>query len=386
MPTKHQMKGLKAAILTMSFIQMATNAIASVLANISMEFPGVSATAIQYLMTFPNLIVVVMSMITARLSIIISKKKLAVFGLFLGTMSGILSFLFHGSLVLLFVWAGLLGCGIGLVVPVATSLISDYFAGGEKDTLLGYQTSFANIGSMLMTFIGGMLAVFGWYYNYLVYLLAVPGLLLSILFIPEDNVQQPEESREQKIKIPRTLWFYYVVAAVFMLLFYMGPTNLAMLVTERQIGNTVTAGTAATILLLGGTVMGFLFGSVSRKIGKNTIPAGFFMLTAGYVIIYNAVFPVVLYVGSFIVGIGNTLALPQCMGSVVTNDKTQSTFLMSAVFAVANLGTFLAPMLTVASKIVMKNDLAGSRFLFTASVSLLAALVCLIYVNKRTKK
>ena len=40
--------GLKAAILTMSFIQMATNAVASILANIAAEFPETSVTTVQY--------------------------------------------------------------------------------------------------------------------------------------------------------------------------------------------------------------------------------------------------------------------------------------------------------------------------------------------------
>lgn len=46
--------GIKAAILTMSFIQMATNAVSSVLADIAAEFPAASVSAVQYLMTFPR--------------------------------------------------------------------------------------------------------------------------------------------------------------------------------------------------------------------------------------------------------------------------------------------------------------------------------------------
>ena len=60
--------GLKAAILTMSFIQMATNAVSSILANIATEFPDASVTTIQYLMTFPNLMIVAVSVIAAGLA------------------------------------------------------------------------------------------------------------------------------------------------------------------------------------------------------------------------------------------------------------------------------------------------------------------------------
>ena len=377
MEKKHNKTGLKAAILTMSFLQMATNAIAAILADISAEFPEVSTVTVQYLMTFPNLLVVVMSIVTARLSVRVPKKLLAMAGLCASLFAGIGSFLLHGSIVLLYCWAGVLGIGIGLVVPIAASLIADYFDGGEKDALLGYQTAAANVGSMLMTFFGGMLAVTGWHYNYLVYLLALPGIVFTMLFVPERNaaMQEPSKNTEKTgIRIPRATRFYFVIAAVFMLLFYMGPTNLAMFVEERGIGNTMTAGTAATILLLGGTVMGLIFGKAASRMGKYTITLGFVMLAAGFFILYTAKGLLVLYIGSFFVGTSNTLVLPQCMGSVVTQDKEQSTFLMSAVFAIANLGTFLAPALTGVSAVVMGNDMASSRFLFTGGT----AVVCLV--------
>lgn len=384
MEKKLNKTGLKAAILTMSFLQMATNAIAAILADISAEFPEASTAAIQYLMTFPNLLVVVMSIITARLSVHISKKRLAIAGLCAGLAAGIGSFLFHGSIVLLYFWAGALGIGIGLVVPIAASLVADYFDGGEKDALLGYQTAAANIGSMLMTFLGGVLAVIGWYYNYLVYLLALPGIVFTVMFVPKRNVAvQGQSARAEKagIKIPKAKWFYFVIAAVFMLLFYMGPTNLAMFVGERGIGTTMTAGTAATILLLGGTAMGLIFGAVSSRIGKYTITLGFLMLAAGFFMLYTARVLPVLYVGSFLVGTSNTLVLPQCMGSVVTRDKEQSTFLMSAVFAIANLGTFLAPALTGVSAAVMGNTNASSRFFFTGSVAAACVILSIIGIR-----
>lgn len=119
--------GLKAAILTMSFIQMATNAVSSILANIATEFPDASVTTIQYLMTFPNLMIVAVSVIAAGLAERISKRTLAATGLLLAAVSGILSFAVHGSILILYVWAGMLGLGVGLVVPMANSLISDYF-------------------------------------------------------------------------------------------------------------------------------------------------------------------------------------------------------------------------------------------------------------------
>ena len=369
-------KGLKAAILTMSFLQMATNAVASILADIAAAFPQASASGVQYLMTFPNLLVVVMSVVTARLTVIFSKRRLAILGSALGAAAGVLSFLLHGNLILLYIWAGLLGIGIGLVIPIANSLIADYFEGNEKDSLLGLQTSAANIGSMLMTFLGGYLALLGWHFTYFVYLLAIPGLICIFMFVPAKNIaSEPADTGKAKSAIPGRAVLYFVIALAFMLAFYVGPTNLAMFVEERGIGNSVTSGTAATILLAGGAIMGFLFGKVASFIGRLTIPVGFLMLTLGFLVLYFSGNIPMLYIGSFLVGTGNTLVLPQCMGSVGTSDKQQTTLLMALCLATANLGTFLAPVVTSLSAAVMGNSLASSRFLFIGLASAILAIL-----------
>lgn len=386
-------RGIKAAILAMSVIQMATNAIASILANIAAEFPEASITAIQYLMTFPNLVVVAVSVLVSALAKRYAKRNIAVVGLLLGSMSGVLSFLFHQSLALLYVWAGMLGVGIGLVVPIATSLISDYFDGSVKDTMLGYQTTAANVGSMLMTFFGGVIAAFGWHFNYLVYLIAIPGLILTLCFVPKENVSEKGGSKKGaaacrdtdqaagRKKIPGYAWPYIVIAAVFMMLFYMGPTNLALFVEERTIGTTMTSATAATLLLLGGSAMGLVFGAIAGRIGRYTIPLGYAMLFVGYLLLYMTRGSASLYIGSFLVGTSNTLVLPQCMGQVVSEDKEQSTFLMSLVFAIANLGTFLAPLLTGIAQTVMKSDLAADRFLFTGILAGILSVIAVIWIR-----
>ena len=380
--------GLKAAILTMSFIQMATNAVSSILANIATEFPDASVTTIQYLMTFPNLMIVAVSVIAAGLAERISKRTRAATGLLMAAVSGILSFAVHGSILILYVWAGMLGIGVGLVVPMANSLISDYFQENERDTMLGYQTGAANAGSMIMTYVGGVLATIAWQFDYLVYLLAIPGLILTLLFVPKQNVvtQNQVVTEKKKFKIEAHEVLFCVVAAVYMLMFYLGPTNIALYFSEKQIGNTMTAGTASSLLLLGGVVMGFFFGKLAEKIGKHTITLGFMALFIGYTLIYIKGQLIPTYIGCILVGMSNPLVLPQCMGSVVSEDKQRTTVMMSVVFAIANLGTFLAPAITTISRIVMHAETAASRFAFAGMVTGILMCVSFIWIQVSRKR
>lgn len=86
--------GIKAAILTMSFVQMATNGIAPILADIAKVFPEASTTNVQFLMTFPSLFIVGVTLLSAWLCRYLSKRILVESGLILVCISGILSFYF----------------------------------------------------------------------------------------------------------------------------------------------------------------------------------------------------------------------------------------------------------------------------------------------------
>ena len=365
--------GIKAAILTMSFVQMATNGIAPILADIAKAFPEASTTNIQFLMTFPSLFIVGVTLLSAWLYRYFSKKVLVELGLILVCISGILSFLFHDSLLILFIWAGVLGIGVGLVSPLAISLISDYFNGQEKGDLLGIQTSAANAGSMLMTLLGGLLASIYWNFNYLIYFLALPGLILTMCYLPNEIIKG--QGQKEKVTIPKFVWFYCIITGLFMLLFYIGPTNIALLVQEQQIGNTVVAGMATTILLLGGALMGMFFGRVSGYIGKKTIPMGFLVLALGYIIISFSNSIMIFYLGCFIVGSSISFVMPQCMFQIATQKSSAAvTLSMALAMSTSNLGTFVNPALTGVAKTIMKSNLAQDRVLFTAFISITVAI------------
>ena len=94
------------------------------------------------------------------------------------------------------------------------------------------------------------------------------------------------------------------------------------------------------------------------------------------------------YIGCLFVGMSNPLVLPQCMGSVVTEDKQRSTVMLAVVFAIANLGTFLAPGITTISRMVMHAQTAASRFAFAGIVTGILACVSFVWIqvsNHKTK-
>lgn len=364
--------GLKIAILGISLIQMGTNASSTILTSIAEKFPAASIAQIQFLMTFPNLMILLSSIAMINLSRKFSLRLLAATGMALCGVSGLLAFLLHGSLLLLYVWAGMFGCGIGIVVPIGTALIADQFSGKEKDNMLGYQSGAANVGSMLMTYLGGLLASAAWFHMYLVYMLAFAGLIPVLRYVPGKLAGAPSTTAG-KLELPRFAWKYFGLVFIYMQLFFVCPTNLGLLIQERRLGAAQEVGTAMTVLLLSGAVVGVLFGYLAKKLGKNTVIAGLGLLSTGCFLIYSGRHLNMMFLGSLFAGASISLVMPQCMGRLAAAGSQQSMRLMSMAFALSNLGIFIAPIFTRFTSLIMGSGLAEERFLLAGIVTILIA-------------
>lgn len=364
--------GLKIAILGISLIQMGTNASSTILTSIAEKFPAASIAQIQFLMTFPNLMILLSSIAMISLSRKFSLRLLAATGMALCGVSGLLAFLLHGSLLLLYVWAGMFGCGIGIVVPIGTALIADQFSGKEKDNMLGYQSGAANVGSMLMTYVGGLLASAAWFHMYLVYMLAFAGLIPVLRYVPGKLAGAPSTTAG-KLELPRFAWKYFGLVFIYMQLFFVCPTNLGLLIQERRLGAAQEVGTAMTVLLISGAVVGVLFGYFAKKLGKNTVIAGLGLLSTGCFLIYSGRHLNMIFLGSLFAGASISLVMPQCMGRLAAAGSQQSMRLMSMAFALSNLGIFIAPIFTRFTSLIMGSGLAEERFLLAGIVTILIA-------------
>lgn len=402
---------LKAAILVLTFSQMATNGLSPAMADIAARFPDAATSTIQFLMTLPGIFVVILSLISAWLTSVFSKKYLIGTGSICITCTGILGVCFHDSLQILFAWSALMGIGMGLISALTISLISDYFQGQEKTTLMGLQTGAANVGGMIMTAVGGVLTTIAWQYDYLVYLIAVPGLILLLLFVPgtdprkaagknrgngkavgendtasaagEDGVSAAGRDGRGKNSLLRhsQVWVYVAVSLLLLFLFNAGPTNLSMYVEEFGIGNSAVSGMAATVFLLGGTLMGILFGAFSRRLGRFTIPLGFVFMAAGFFLIQVRPAMSSMYVGCLIAGMSISLVSPQCILQTSSFALTSQELALSAaiIMASSNVGTFLTPQLTNIARIVSGSESTLYRFQTAIVLALVMGVVTLIF-------
>ena len=361
---------LKATILVMCMLQMASNALSPILASLEEAFPDASASSIQFLMTFPSFFVIIITILAAGMSKNISKKVLLMLGLGLISVVGIGAYFVHSDLAILFMWAGIMGVGIGFIAALAISLISDFFEGREQQNLMGYQTSFANMGSMLMTFVGGMLATIHWSADYLVLpMIALPALVLCMIFVPMrptiqgksiEDIRRDKDGSAEKLDLNKSVWYAAIVCIGTLNLFNMGPTNLAMLISERGLGGSAISGTVVMLLMIGGIVMGFLYGPIAARIDEKTIPLGFIFQAIGMIILSVAPNIPLICVGCFIMGTSMSLITPQCMVHAISRCRENTHSMATAIImSFSNIGTFTTPIITIIAAAIFGEGTAN---------------------------
>src|SRR5699024_12087171 len=81
----------------------------------------------------------------------------------------------------------LLGAGVGLVMPLSFTLISDYFQGREQVKMMGYNTAFSNFGGIVTMLLAGYLAAINWRMPFNVYWLGLIIFLLVFFFLATDK-------------------------------------------------------------------------------------------------------------------------------------------------------------------------------------------------------
>ena len=373
---------LKAAILTMSFVQMSTNGIAPILADIAKAFPEASTQKVQFLMTFPSIFSVVFMLISSAMADRIGKKRLALSGLSIVGLAGLGAFFFHPSITVLFAWAAVLGTGVGLVCPVAPALIAESFAGREQQTMLGLQNSAANIGSMLMTFFGGLLAACGWWFGYLVFLLGIPGILLTILAVPQKGGKQAKKQSKRPNLLG--IWPELLVSFLFMIAFSSVPSNLSMLTEEKGLGGAQIAGIFSTLFLAGGMAAGFIYGRLARILRINIVLLGGVTLAAGALIGAFSTSVVVTAIACFIGGMSISLLMPLIMETPARYPECGS-LVVALIMSASNIGVFCGPLLTKIVNAISGADLAANRFIAIAVLAVLISILARVLLGKKTE-
>ena len=320
--------------------------------------PLTSALPVTLISTLPTLTTMLGVLISGALvGKAVKPKTMAVVASVFFIVFGTLPFFFYGSYALLLVCRALCGIGIGLMNPLANTIILGCYSGSKKDSLLGYSTLMINVGVLVLATLGGVLAGYGEgaRFVFLSHLTGIISLVFAFMLpdpdlyqedVAQEGVEDAEDAGKKKAKIPGSVWF-----CAFLLFFY-GFFNYPTMLNQSTfiMNNGIDSAAAATLAALSsncntilGMVSAALFGRIFKKTPRWTMSVGMLSCAFGAFLIAGISTVPCICIGQGFLGFGFRLWYPACFSWVSeVSDPAANARGVSLMGILMNLGNFVS--------------------------------------------
>lgn len=380
-------KILKIALLSVSMLVAVAPAINANIPAMKEAFPQIPLSMVEMITTIPSLFLMISVLTSGFIAKKIGYKQTIMLGLGIVAISGIIP-VFIGNFYLVLFSRAALGFGIGLFNSLLIGLISYFFDGNERTTLIGYHEALGGLGGMLITYIAGQLIHVSWQAPFISYAIAIPVFFIFWKVIPKVKTEDILHKNTKQFVVNEGKEGNFSIVFVFLVLIVIGATlNMTMgikvssLIVEQGYGSASDASTVIMLLSLGAMISGFLFGKM-YKLFKNYIMSVGFTITALAMFIIgisNTSWMTVL--GGFLVGFGFRVMMP-CLTNIVNSSHLKNPTLATSLLLVAyNLGSAFAP---YGSMLIQKfswtSDLRG--VFYVDGIGFICLAVIVFIVNK----
>lgn len=394
------------ALLAIWSISLVVNlpglAVSPMLGNLDKIFPHVGDLEIQLLTVLPNLLIIPFVLFSGKLSESKDKVRIVVIGLAIYLVAGILYF-FAESMPMLIATSCLLGCGCGLVIPLAAGLIADTFSGKYRMQQLGIKSGISNMALVAATFAVGWLNHGNWHTPFLVYLIPIIPLAL-ILFVrnvnptasvkmnsipagadltqtesmPEVGTPKPGEKICKGFIVGRIMGllglYAFVTYTVSVISYY-----LPFLIQEDHLSSDIT-GTVTALFYLAVFLPGFILPYVIKLLGQRTSLLAAVSIAAGLLLMSMASEHIKLYVAAVLMGFGYGVFQPVIYdkATYTVTDGRKSTLSLAIVLSVNYIAVAMTPFV-----IDFFRDIIGTKsnhfpFILNFALTMLFAVVVVL--------
>ena len=365
------------AILSVSaIVSLPGLAISPILDDLDKIFPHASELEVEMLESLPSLMIIPFMLFAGGWSIRGNKIRLLVVGTTIFLLSGIGSLLAR-SLVELIVLGAIMGVGAGLIIPLSTSLIVDYFVGEYRVKQLGISSAINNLTLVIATSLTGYLADIEWYYAFAVYLLPV----ITLILIPALSHAKPDEqSNSDIVNDTKTLNIRVVIS---LMLFYFVITYCSLVVTfntsylAAEGGmNSSDAGLLISLFFLAIMAPGFVLNGIKRVFGNATNFWSLVVMGTGLIVmsLEEPRFST-LALGAILTGLGYGVMQPLIYDRAAKSSPPNlSTLALSLVMAVNYLAILVAPFIIDGIDSTFHTSSHSFAFLFNGIIGLVMAL------------
>lgn len=333
---------LKGAVLSLSLLTvMAGAAVAPALQIILEYFHDVDQTLVQMIISIPSLFIALTSFVFPTLCRRFRTRELVLMGLTLYVVGGCLAGAFS-NIWLVLAFRALVGMGVGIIMPLSTGLLSFYFPPEEQDKLMGWSSAMNQMGGVVATLLSGVLASISWRASFLVYLLGLIGVILCLIYLPNDRLGPREKARKGEGAWKK---YHVFIVAIFleMFTFFVYPSAFAM---ETAKGGVIPHQYIAVIMagmdfaaFLGG--LGFVM--VKMALGRKTRFLAPVLFICGYGLLLLGEGWAWVIGGSALIGFANGMGIPFIISSGARKAGVEAA---ATVMPMISMGLYCAQFLT----------------------------------------
>ncbi|WNF36267.1 MFS transporter [Bacillaceae bacterium IKA-2] len=366
---------LKLAILSVSLLTiMAGAAISPALGTIALAFPDASDTTIKLILTLPSVMIIPFIFVSSYLTRRFSKKQILFIGMFFYLIGGLAGGLVSKIELLLF-FRAILGIGVGLMIPISTSLVADFFDDEERTATMGQVSAANNLGGVVLFLMSGMLAAISWRVAFSVYSLVIVAALIVFLYLPHTKPDR-SLSKVKLERLPKKLYVYGTAMFLIVLAFYSIPVNMALFMQQEGIGNSKNAGAVISVATATGFFAGLLLGRVKRLLQTNFIAIQLLLMAIGFFVLGNSSQVFFIGIGVGFMGFGFGSIIPTVFDQVSRQvPKTQTVQAMAIVTSMLFFGQFFSPLFYHGVGVLFANETIRFLYMFFATSTFLVAIV-----------
>lgn len=394
------------AILSISLtVNLPGLAISPIMGKLNQVFTNVTELEIQLLTVLPNLVTIPFILCSGK--ICNQKNQIFILGLGLGiyTLTGVLYF-FATTMTQLILLSCLLGVGCGLVIPLAASLVSQYFTGKARTRQLGMKSSLSNFTVIFATLFVGWVASIGWHLSFIVYMIPIIPMCL-IPFMTDKYITQhsipnapstaqgataasaptaqsaapkrtPFPGKSALVMLVCLMALYFIMTYGTEVVSYYLPFSM-----EHYKLSTGDVGVATAMFFLAATVSGFLLTHIIDYFQRATMQLAILLCAIGlfFVGFFHAYWAYI--VGVFVMGFGYGVVQPVIYDktSYVAPTPQRNTEFFSYLLTCNYIGISLVPFIIGAAKKLF-DATADPNFSFIFN-GCIVVLVLLLAIWKR---
>ena len=381
----------KASLLSIATLTNAAAAVQVTVPMIMKDLLTQSQSSIELLMSVTSFGIMLFVLLSNFVTRIIGNKKTVVLGVLIAVIAGIVP-MFSENYTVLLVSRFMFGAGVGLFNSLAISLISIYYEGKERDTLIEFENATAAAATTVLTWLVGYLMSFGWHMTFGVYALGFIPLIMFGLFVSDKTPTVSGDSKQGEVvgkaHINRTMVGYGAFMFVLFVTYFGMTVKIAPLFEQLGYGTGAQASLISGISAATGFVAGLIFGKIKQWFGRYT--AGLGTLAGGVMVLLLSMSQNLIWSGVLIslYGLAFGMAVPGVYSAVAARTDEASQTLGSTVLLVAvNMGVFLSPyVFQLVSTLAGRSTAAFSMTVDAVIVLALAVITLVVTGVKRPAK